>query len=155
MVAINATYIGDTIFFTCTIPKIQALVPASSSAYSLPRASSASSPGLLLLKAPGHMSLEEVLPQVGDILGLLSGFFFAAQIFRAEMLCSKFDPLKLTAVQLVFMFMVASGWEAWTLGVGGGGLGPNLSQLEGQLSQLPWGPLLYSGLLAGGSRLAD
>lgn len=107
------------------------------------------------MKAPGHMSLDEVVPQVGDILGLLSGFFFAAQIFRAEMLCSKFDPLKLTAVQLVFMFLVASGWEAWTLGVGGGGLGPNLSQLEGQLSQLPWGPLLYSGLLAGGKQSTD
>eukprot|EP00897_Mesotaenium_endlicherianum_P008060 jgi/Mesen1/7282/ME000373S06351 len=106
--------------------------------------------GMGVLKDADGLNLDDIVPHVKDLLGLASSFFFAAQIFRAEMLCSKYDPLKLTAVQLVFMFLIALGWEGWSLVCQPGGFLEALASLESQIPQLPWGPLLYSGLACGG-----
>lgn len=107
---------------------------------------SLSSSGMGLLKDHGGLTLDLVAPPVEDLWGLFSSAMFAIQIFRAEMLCQKFDPLRLVATLLGVLAVLSIGWEGWSLLHAGNGIEP----LERQLRGLPVWPLMYGGLIAGG-----
>ncbi|GAQ84135.1 hypothetical protein KFL_001770210 [Klebsormidium nitens] len=99
-----------------------------------------------LLEWEGAHVHDALAPHAGDMWPLIGCALSAAQIFRSESLSAKFDPLHLTAVQLGVLTLLSAGWEAFTLISGG----THLDALQGQLEDLPWGLLLYSGLVCAG-----
>jgi hypothetical protein len=101
-----------------------------------------------LLKDHGGLTLDLVMPPVEDLWGLFSSAMFAIQIFRAEMLCQKFDPLRLVACLLGVLAVLSIGWEGWSLLHTGDGI----ETLKHQLGGLPVWPLMYGGLVAGGEQ---
>jgi hypothetical protein len=53
---------------------------------------------------------------------------------------------RLVLLQLGVMTFLSAGWEGWSLLTDS----THLDALNGQLEGLPWGPLLYSGLVCAG-----
>jgi len=86
------------------------------------------------------------LPQVGDVWGLAASAIYALHIFRSEAHSKSFKPFQLTAIQCGTVASLSLVWELSRV------LHGNTSAMEyvNQLQSLPWGPLVYTGLVCSG-----
>lgn len=86
------------------------------------------------------------LPQVGDVWGLAASAIYAVHIFRSEAHSKNFKPFELTAIQCGTVASLSLVWEAFRI------LHDNTTAVQymSQLQSLPWGPLVYTGLVSSG-----
>ena len=86
------------------------------------------------------------LPQVGDVWGLAASAIYALHIFRSEAHSKSFKPFELTAIQCGTVASLSLVWEISRV------LHDNTKAVEyvTQLQGLPWGPLVYTGLVCSG-----
>lgn len=86
------------------------------------------------------------LPQVGDAWGLAASAIYALHIFRSETHSRSFKPFELTAIQCGTVASLSLLWEISRVFHG------NTTAMEyvSQLQSLPWGPLVYTGLVCSG-----
>ncbi|KAG0559717.1 hypothetical protein KC19_10G125100 [Ceratodon purpureus] len=86
------------------------------------------------------------LPQVGDVWGLAASAIYALHIFRSEAHSKSFKPFELTAIQCGTVASLSLVWEISRV------LHGNTTAIEyvSQLQSLPWGPLVYTGLVCSG-----
>jgi hypothetical protein len=86
------------------------------------------------------------VPQVGDVWGLAASAVYALHIFRSEAHSRRFKPFELTAVQCGTVASLSLVWEVSRVLHGSASVGEYASQLQA----LPWGPLIYTGLVSSG-----
>lgn len=86
------------------------------------------------------------LPQVGDVWGLAASAIYALHIFRSEAHSKSFKPFELTAIQCGTVASLSLVWEISRVLHGNTNAVEYVTQLQG----LPWGPLVYTGLVCSG-----
>lgn len=105
-----------------------------------------STAGMGVLEEEGFEWKGISLPHVGDMWGLAASAIYALHIFRSEACSKRFKSFELTAIQCSTVASLSVLWEVFRV------LHDNTTAIEyvNQLQALPWGPLVYTGLVCSG-----